>query len=409
MRKRWIVLLVSALVVQGNIFAATQVDALIEKLVEKGILTRQEGIALKEEIAEDEKIMLKEHFKDNLPQWVRDMKIKGDMRVRYQYEKREGSNLNMGKTTERQRGRFRLRLGAETNVNDQVKANFGIASGSDSDPRSTNQSFQDSFAKKSIWIDYVYAEYTPWQWANFMLGRMKNPIWEPHDMLWDTDINPEGLGMKLNWKMASMSPYINSGIFMLDEVNHASDPWMFVFQPGVKWSIRNNIDLNFATTYYFFDKIQGATLDHSTNNNTRVANGGGNFNAINPLIEINIKEPFNIVPNLALFGEYIHNLDTHQSSNGYTLGFKVGNKKLVKFGDWQFKYGYTLLETFAWPDIFPDSDRYSGRTGVRSHEAALSLALGKNWSLDFDYYRTDLTSTKDKTEDLFQVDLNFKF
>ena len=42
-----------------------------------------------------------------------------------------------------------------------------------------------------------------------------------------------------------------------------------------------------------------------------------------------------------------------------------------------------------------------------------TYGLGKNWSLELDYYRTDLTTTHSdslvKTENLFQVDLNFKF
>ena len=68
----------------------TQVDALIEKLVEKGILDRQESIKLKSEIAEDEKIVREEGLKQSLPAWVREMKLKGDFRLRYQYEKKKG-------------------------------------------------------------------------------------------------------------------------------------------------------------------------------------------------------------------------------------------------------------------------------------------------------------------------------
>ncbi len=51
--------------------ATTQVDALIGKLVEKGILSRQESIQLKSEIVEDEKLKAEE----NLPPWVKDTNI----------------------------------------------------------------------------------------------------------------------------------------------------------------------------------------------------------------------------------------------------------------------------------------------------------------------------------------------
>ncbi|MCM8786952.1 MAG: putative porin [Candidatus Omnitrophica bacterium] len=418
MRKLKLVWLISILFVgiaKNNLFAATtQVDALIEKLVAKGILNRQEAIELKAEIAEDEKILREEGLKQNLPQWIREMKLKGDFRLRYQHEKRKGSNLNEGKSTSRDRGRFRLRLGAETKVNDQTKLHFGLASGSDGDPRSTNQTFQDTFSKKSIWIDYVYAEYMPWQWLTLLGGRMKNPIWEPADMLWDTDINPEGIALKLNGKLnPKLSAYVNNAIFILEEYANTSDPWMYVLQPGLKWSINDGVDLNLATTYYGFKQVKGATLDWSTNKNTAAINGGGNFNSIHPAFELGIKEPFSNLglnfPYFSLFGEYIHNLDAMQSKNGYAVGFRLGHKKINDKGQWQTRYTYTLLETYAWPDVFPDSDRYSGRTGIRGHEILLAYGLSKNLSLEFDYYRSDLTSTSNKTENLFQVDLNFKF
>ncbi|MCM8831675.1 MAG: putative porin [Candidatus Omnitrophica bacterium] len=418
MRKLMFIFLVSILlngIFENNIFSATTgVDALIEKLVEKGILTRQEGIRLKSEIVEDEQIVREEGFKQSLPKWLQNMKLKGDFRARYQYEKRKGSNLNQGKTTERNRGRFRLRVGAETKVNDNTNLYFGLASGNNGDPRSTNQTFEDSFSKKSIWIDYVYGEYLPSDWLTLFIGKMKNPIWEPGDMLWDTDINPEGGAMKLNWKLNPyLSLYANNAIFVLEEYANSSDPWMLVFQPGLKWDINESVDLNLAAAYYIFKQVKGATLDWSTNNNTRAINGGGNFNSISPTFELGIKEPLSSIgiklPYISFFGEYIHNLDAVQSKNGYMGGFKVGHKKVSDKGQWQLRYTYTLLETYAWPDIFPDSDRYSGRTGIRGHEVLFSYGLNKNLSLDLDYYRTNLSSTSSKTENLFQVDLNFKF
>lgn len=397
-------------VAKNNLFAATtQVDALIEKLVDKGILTRQEAIGLKAEIAEDEKIVREEGLKQSLPSWVRDTKLKGDFRVRYQWEKRKGTN----NSTERDRGRMRLRAGLETKVNDQIKVHFGLASGG-TDPRSTNQTFENTFELKDIRLDYAYAEYTPFKWATLFGGRIKNPIWEPGDMLWDTDIHPEGVSGKFKWKLTpNLEPYMNTALFLLDENSSTADPAMYVFQPGLKWKISDGLDLNLATTYYGFKKVGTATLNHNTNNNTAVINGGGDFNSISPTIELGIKEPFSglglPLPYLAFFGEYINNLDAKQSQNGYMGGLRLGHKKVKDKGQWQLRYTYTLLGTYAWPDVFPDSDRYSGRTGIRGHEVLLTYGLGKNWNLELDYYRTNLTSTPDKTENLFQADLNFKF
>ena len=104
-------------------FASTSVDALMAKLVEKGILTDKEVRELKEEIAADEKIIREDGFKQSLPPWIQNAKLKGDFRLRYQYERKETD------ADARLRGRVRYRLGLETNPNDQTKVGFGMASG----------------------------------------------------------------------------------------------------------------------------------------------------------------------------------------------------------------------------------------------------------------------------------------
>lgn len=393
--------------------ATTQVDALIEKLVEKGILERQEAIKLKGEIAEDEKIVREEGLKQSLPGWAREMKLKGDFRLRYQYEKRKGSNTNAGNTTERDRARIRFRLGAETKVNDQIKVLFGLATGG-TDPRSTNQTLENSFELKDIRLDYAYAEYAPFAWGSFLGGRMKNPVWEPGDLLWDTDINPEGIAAKFNVKLnQNADTYMNTAAFILDENAAASDPWMYVIQPGIKWKFGEKAKLNLSAAYYGFSQVKGAILDNSSASNTNNGMKGlfYGFNSISPAFELGIKDPLSFrgaqLPYVSIFGEYINNLDS--SKSGYLAGFRLGHERVDNFGQWQLRYFYAMLATDAWLDIFPDSDRYGGRTGIRGQEMLFTYGLGKNWNLELDYYRTALTTARSKTENLFQADLNFKF
>jgi len=397
--------------------ATTQVDALIEKLVEKGILDRQESIKLKSEIADDEKLVKEEGLKQSLPSWAREMKLNGDFRLRYQYEKKKGSNTNAGNTTERNRARIRFRMGAQTKVNDQTKVLFGLATGG-TDPRSTNQTLENSFELKDVRLDYAYFQYAPFAWASFFGGRMKNPLWEPGDLLWDTDINPEGLAVKLNGKVNDrLETYLNTGVFILDENAAASDPWIYALQPGLKWKMNDKASLNLATAYYGSSQVKGAILDHSASSNTNNGKRGlwYGLSAVSPSVELAVKDPLQFMglglPYVSLLGEYVRNLPSAKS--GYLGGFKLGHEKVSNRGQWQLRYFYTMLATDAWLDIFPDSDRYGGRTGIRGNEMLFTYGLGKNWSLELDYYRTDLTTTHSdslvKTENLFQVDLNFKF
>ena len=108
---------------------------------------------------------------------VDNLKIKGDLRLRYQWEEKESK-------TDRHRGRFRLRMGVEAEVVENAKVKFGLASGGD-DPRSTNQTLQNSFDTPDIRLDYAYAEYAPAKELKFFGGKFNNPFWRPTDLLWD--------------------------------------------------------------------------------------------------------------------------------------------------------------------------------------------------------------------------------
>src|SRR3989338_2753759 len=181
--KKWIILILvvgfAGLIASQAFAGATQVDALIEKLVDKGILTRAEGIKLKGEIAAEEKLVMEEHAKQTLPDFVKNMKLKGDLRTRMQYEKK--SNDTEGRT----RARLRYRLGIESKVTDNVKVAAGLASGG-AEPRSTNQTLQNSFEQPDIRLNYAAGEWTPAKWAKIVVGKFeKKPyLWAPTDMLW---------------------------------------------------------------------------------------------------------------------------------------------------------------------------------------------------------------------------------
>ena len=210
---------------------------------------------------------------------------------------------------------------------------------------------------------------------------------------------------------------------MIDENSLGSDPWMGAVQPGIDWKITGNSKLKLAAAYYYFQHVKGSVLDYSQGGNNLKAGTSGsdglefNFNSISPSAQIEFDHPFDMVnvriPYLAFFGEYHHNFDADYSNNAWSGGVALGHKKIKKFGDWQLKYINVLLGTNAWVDVFPDSDRYGGRTGVRSHEGIFTLGLSPNWEFGLDYYYSALTTanglTNDKQQNLIQADLVWKF
>ena len=391
---------------------AGEVDILVQKLVDKGILTPGDAQQILTETKEEAKKELAKGEAGTAPKWVQDIKLKGDFRLRYQHDRAKQAAST---DSQRDRARIRLRVGAETRLIDEFKVGFGIATGTTSDPRSTNMTLGDSFSFKDIILDYAYGQYEP-DLSKYMQplslsligGKFPNPIWEPVDMLWDTDIRPEGVMANLGYKADNnLDFFMNNGFFVLDESSSdKGDPIMFVVQPGVNWKITDNIEFKGAVDNYFFNGVKDhAALDYSAGTNTvaRLPDQNSrtgaavywyNYNSIAPKMEIGFIDPFKFagfdtgIPYLSFFGEYVNNWDRGSQDNGWALGSRIGHKKVGDKGQWQLAYNYRFLERDAWLDIFPDSDFYSGKTNAKGDNVIFQYGLTKNSLINLEYYNT---------------------
>jgi hypothetical protein len=418
---------------------AGEIDLLLQKLVDKGVLTGAEAQQVKTETQEQVKKEIAQGKFSSLPAWVQNTKLKGDFRLRYQDDYAKASNS--GKQNNKQRARFRLRLGLESKVNDKLLVGVGLATGintlasngltSADTSRSTNQTFGQGFGKAPISLDYAFAQYTPAPWATIVGGKFKNTLWEPGDLIWDTDINPVGASLKLNKNVNSaVSLFMNTGILtiMEDTGSGYQAPTMFMIQPGVTLKVNDAINIKGAVSYNQAFSVKGKLLNGAAGTNSGYTLSGStvsgallnDYTYINPALEASFKDPFKAlgvgIPYLALFGEYVQNIESSvkNRNTGYMLGFKFGAEKVENFGDWQFRYNYAMLGRDAVLDITPDSDRYGGKTGIRSHEGMLDFGLGKNTWLGLDYYYGwqipgNFAQTQSKPAQVFQLDWNMKF
>ena len=401
MRRGWkTFVLFLALTFASGVCLAGEIDILLQKLVDKGVLTAGEAQEIKTETREQVKKEIAQGKYSSLPQWVQNIKLKGDLRLRYQY-KHEKATGDYEKDTNI--GRVRMRLGLESKINEKLLAGIGIATGS-GDPRSTNISFGDYNTKKTVVLDYAYAKYMPLSWLNFVGGKMLlgDTLWEPTDLIWDTDITPEGAIFQFSKNLDSqMQTFINAGALIVDDDTSTDNdaPMAYLVQPGINYKFNDNLSLKGAISLQAFQNVKSHTSSsYSGASNTGNATAGSssytyNYEMINPAFEFKVIQPFKAVgldvESLKLFGEYVNNLDVSTKASGFSAGFQFGNEKIEKWGDWQFRYLYAMLGKDAVLDVLPDSDRYGGKTAMRSHEAALSFGLGKNTYLALDAYRSE--------------------
>lgn len=434
-----IVGLTGFLITAGARFSfAGEIDILLNKLVEKGILTDDEARQIRVETKEAVKKEITQAKSETLPMWIQTMKLKGDLRIRYQMDRTDqpAETFNY-----RHRGRFRFRLGIESKINSKVLVAAGLATGITTAgqrdaARSTNQTFQDAFSKKPIALDYAYGQYMPFNWATITAGKMKNPLWEPTNLLWDTDINPEGGAFQFNKRVLAdnLEFFANTGVLVIDEGTADSrDPMLYVVQTGAKYNLLDSVSLKGAFSYYNFSNvkhryIEGGSYDSNAATVNAMAYGNSRENigatarlrygyaTLTPAAEVTVKKPFHLlglkfinVPQISFFGEYVQNPLVSRDNTGYIGGLRFGSEKIEDFGNWQFMYNFAMLGRDSIPDFLPDLDRYEGSTGIRSHNGNFQFGLGKNTYLAATYYQSWREVHPRVREHLVQVDWNMKF
>lgn len=422
--------------------AASTVDSLVQKLVEKGILSSEEATQLKSEIAYEESNTVEAGAKKQVPEWVQNFKIGGDFRGRIQTEKRKNSTfVDQG---ERVRARMRARLNFETKVNDKARVVVGIATDGGNqnnnfnNPRSGNYTYSsysgtgaaNPFSKPYVVLNKAYGQYMVNDRLTLTLGKMDNPIWEPMEFLWDSDITPEGGAVQYNYKLNDKVSFFTTGTaFALNEFNPStSDPFMYVGQFGAIVKPSDKMDVKAAFTYTGYGNIKSGFTgpasgsSSGTNNTLNTANGtnGLKYDYSAPMgsIEIGFNDPIPdsvgfplYIPRVGLFGELTSNPGAENKNVAWMAGAYLGNSKVSSFGAWKTTFAYKTIARDSWLDIFPDSDFYSGQTGTKGAEAILEFGLAKNMTFVLDYYHARrIGSTVAKApEHLVQYDINWKF
>ena len=251
-------------------------------------------------------------------------------------------------------------------------------------------------------------------------------LWAPTDLLWDGDVNPQGGA--LHWEQTlngQWTPYLNTGVWMIDEIssttNDRVDP--FVLHAGRYEVQTGRLVRQYRGDLLRVQRTERTCPDWSAATNTGIttsSNGSCSAGALRydydsggVSAELALATPFDMdfIPEVGVFGDYIANIDGDEidDSIGWSMGARFGDKKVAGPGQWQFKYIFANLGKDAFVDFTPDSDRYGGRTDVRSHEGILEYGLSKNVTLALDYYQSKRIKATENPEQIIQADVNMKF
>ncbi|MBW1745748.1 MAG: putative porin [Deltaproteobacteria bacterium] len=252
----------------------------------------------------------------------------------------------------------------------------------------------------------------------------------------------------------SISIFSNLGQWFIEELkikDSDRDPTLLVFQLGTQIKPSKKIKFELAGTYYDFKNLDeldwdkdGSLDDLDTflgynnkygqqmifDNNKKLLN---EFQCWELAAKVKIKDVLPVP--FSIFGNYIVNagadidelmekgVDLEDSDpadlaayggddrdTGWLIGLSVGNKK--KKGDWYAKYHYQVLEDYAFPAVFVDSDFHGGGTNNKGHYIHGRYFLADNIqarATGFFTERDDESKDGKKDEDRVQLDIVINF
>ena len=390
------------------------VDALLNKLVDKGILTQTEAGSLRSESTN----AAPKPFASKLSgaSWVDSLKLGGDFRARYDGVYQDGGNAGAGSATQdRQRFRYRLRYGFTAGLTDNFEVGLRLGSGEvgsaapslGGNPFSANTTMNNDGSRKFIFVDLAYAKWKPKDWLTAEVGKMAGAFWMT-DMVLDPDYNPEGAQQKVSFALNDRHQInFTAGEFVITENFAATgtdsqNDDVFLYMGQAEWAARwcDKLSSRLGIAGYAFANQEAIStnLESFLGQNGASAAGPGapDFNPIivrGELAYLCASAPLFQGPfPITLGGEYVNNpgASSFGQNEGYNVGVAFGDAK--RKGNWQLSYNYKHIGSAAvWHGLNDDDFGYNARggTGVAGHQVTASYHVFNPLTMNLRFMRTE--------------------
>jgi polyhydroxyalkanoate synthesis regulator phasin len=435
----------AALLCAGSALAQDS-GPLIDLLIKKGVLNDQEAEDLRAELVKDFAANTAAG-KLNLSSSLTELKIAGDVRIRYEGR---GGELTNGQDLRRDRFRYRFR----TALTGRLLNNWGFGARLETGGgnRSSNVTMGDDggpWAKTNdgVFIGQIYATWAPTPEWTFTAGRMANPL-VTTSMVWDGDINPEGLAQQFRTRSGDNEFFVTLGQFVYG-TSGTQDPFAVVTpttRAGTKdvfltaWQGGYKRYMGGATTFFQVAPVVYAYFGADQRANVAAFNGAmtaTNAAPINNLFVVEVPFEYNWLASngvaLRAFADVAVNLDADDRARkfgradldgedkAFHVGFQYGKASLP--GEWDARVIYQSVGSFALDTNLVDSDLFDSKTNMEGFILGGNYALGAATQLSLTYAQGERKNnsvvasgsgdvgSNNLLSDywLLQVDLNVKF
>ncbi len=319
--------------------------------------------------------------------WADYLSFKGDVRLRYEMINDDSKTKSSGEHYTRDRARIRARLSSEAKIED-MRVGLGLCTGGN-DPISGNVTLGDGFTRKDFKLDLAYIEYGFFADQPYGLklvgGKMNNPlITLPDDLLWDGDLNPEGLAANAVYKNDIMTTYLNAEGMWIKERDKENNAYGLVGQAAVKFKLMSDVGLTLGGTVCAYQGIKGYdVIDWESKNNSygnsTITGSDDKSKAwaedFTPIVGF-AKCDMSVGIPVSLSVQGLTNPGADDNNTGYSAGIALG--KASQPNTLEVGYSYTRLEKDATLGMFTDSDRWGGGTDGKGSKFYGKYQITKN-------------------------------
>jgi len=390
----------------------------------------------KEELAR-EALIERVNSHDKLLETLERISWFGDMRLRYEMVDRASDNSTANDADghlDTDRPRIRFRFGARTHVYEDLDFVFRLSTGGDTATTSGNTTMDGTLGNEAISLNLAYGSWEFMDGLTVQGGKAKNPFMKS-EVVWDGDVNPEGLSEIYQKKSGDTTLQFVAGQYIVEETDRnttvdSDDVVLLAWQAQLHQKTKAG-KFKFAVAWYDYNHL----TDPGSAITKQLGSGDGQRNSQVTGTDVNTTnmQIFDFMADWSsplgskhgsLFYEYAVNTDADAPAGNNTiaqdldtawqLGFKFGDKNVKKTGQWQIKTLYRLVQQDAVFYALTDSDFHQGGTNAKGIELGAKYAIRKGMQLGYTFFNTenergDINGGKLDVPGQHQLDLKFKF
>lgn len=301
--------------------------------------------------------------------WVDKLEVSGDFRLRYE------ANSSDGPIPSWDRGVLRGRFGAAYKLSDRVTLGGRIVTGDADNPRTSDTTIGSFNGDFDISLDQAYVAFT--NNDLFLTGGKFAKPFISTELVWDGDVNPQGLGGHFEFFDTERSAARFAGIyFLINQSIFEKGSDMLGGQVSLDFRIQDNWNVSLSTAYYDYNigllnptVPGGARGNNVTDDRLHYVSDFNLWDTVGTLSYNGFGDRWPV----RLVADYVKNLGAEVSQDsGYGFDLFAGN--LNQPGHFLFRYGYSQVETDAVLGMF-SNDNIVYPTNYELHTFSVDYAL----------------------------------